>query len=142
MIFFNFLGEFDYVFDRKHNILVCRWQDNKEVTVATNYDQIRPTKPAKRWQRKKVNADNIVVEKAKEVTFQQPQVLYNYNQGMGGVDLHDNGVQNYRIHIRSKKWYWPLFISGVDSAIVNAWKLQCFLRKCDKNKLFLSWISA
>lgn len=42
---------------------------------------------------------------------------------MGGVDLHDNGIANYRIRIRGKKWWWPLFSNGIDSAIVNAWKI-------------------
>ena len=35
---FAFLGQFDAVFDKSNKILVCRWQDNKEVTVVTNYD--------------------------------------------------------------------------------------------------------
>ena len=42
---------------------------------------------------------------------------------MGGVDLHDNGIINYRIRIREKKWWWPLFSNGIDSAIFNAWKM-------------------
>ncbi|KAK0169497.1 hypothetical protein PV327_011534 [Microctonus hyperodae] len=46
---------------------------------------------------------------------------------MGGVDLHDNGVANYRISIRGKKWWWPLWIQCLDSAVVNAWKLHCLV---------------
>lgn len=53
---------------------------------------------------------------------------------MGGVDLHDNGVQNYRVNIRAKKWYWPLFLSLLNSAAVNAWKLHSFIAryKCQR----------
>lgn len=42
---------------------------------------------------------------------------------MGGVDLHDNGFCNYRINVRGKKWWWPLFVNLIDSTIVNAWKI-------------------
>ena len=54
---------------------------------------------------------------------------------MGGVDLHDNAVQNYRINrIRSKKWYWSLFITCIDSCVVNTWNLHCFIRRFAKEK--------
>lgn len=60
---------------------------------------------------------------------QQPLLISNYNNGMGGVDLHDNAVENYRINVRVKKWYWPLWISILSSSIVNAWKLHCAIYK-------------
>lgn len=49
--------------------------------------------------------------------------------GMGGVDLHDNAVANYRVAARSKKWYWPLWLSSLESAAVNAWKLHCMMAR-------------
>lgn len=42
---------------------------------------------------------------------------------MGGVDLHDNGIANYRSRVLGKKWWWPLFRNSLDSIVVNAWKL-------------------
>lgn len=63
------------------------------------------------------------------MNYNQPQLLKNYNKGMGGVDLHDNAVQNYSVGIRAKKWYWPLWISTLNSSLVNAWKLDCFRRR-------------
>ncbi|KAK9751452.1 hypothetical protein QE152_g5040 [Popillia japonica] len=53
---------------------------------------------------------------------------------MGGVDLHDNGVANYRIGIRGKKWWWPLWVQCLDSAVVNAWKLHCIVAASKKTK--------
>ncbi|CAH0562903.1 unnamed protein product [Brassicogethes aeneus] len=50
-------------------------------------------------------------------------MISKYNKYMGGVDLHDNGVANYRIRVMGKKWWWPLFINTIDSALVNSWKL-------------------
>lgn len=53
---------------------------------------------------------------------------------MGGVDLHDNAVANYRIGIRGKKWWWPLWVTCLDSASVNAWKLHCMVAEKTKQK--------
>lgn len=125
----------DYKFDKTNNILVCRWQDNKEVTAMTNYDGLIPTKAVRRWQKRKVDKKTGAIEEGKYFTHQQPALLNNYNRGMGGVDLHDNAVQNYRINIRSKKWYWPLFITCIDSSVVNAWKLHCFMQRFSKEKI-------
>ena len=48
---------------------------------------------------------------------------------MGGVDLHDKAASNNRTSIRSKKWRWPLWLSILDSSIVNAWKLNVLVNK-------------
>lgn len=109
-------GASDYIFDTKNQI---RWSDSKEVTLITNYDTIEPlahTSDYNKHQKKK----NIV-----EIS----QVISHYNQWMGGVDLHDNAISNYRVAIRGKKWWWILFISGLDNALVNAWKLHCMIAK-------------
>ncbi|KAJ8931731.1 hypothetical protein NQ314_015321 [Rhamnusium bicolor] len=42
---------------------------------------------------------------------------------MGGTDQMDNNISCYRIGIRSKKWYWPIFTYLIDAAIQNAWIL-------------------
>ena len=38
---------------------------------------------------------------------------------MWGFDLHDAFVSSYRVNIRSKKWWWPLFTDLIDSKIVS-----------------------
>ena len=77
----------------------------------------------RRWRK----TDNKSNEKAKQVQCNQPVVIHNYNKGMRGVDLHDNAVQNSRVNIQGKKLYWPLWISTLNSSIVNAWKLHCLV---------------
>jgi hypothetical protein len=42
---------------------------------------------------------------------------------MGGVGLADNCVSNYRIQIRGKKRWWPIFSNFLDVAASNAWKI-------------------
>lgn len=53
-----------------------------------------------------------------------PHVIYVYNHTMGGVDLFDNAINNYRIRVRGKKWYWALLTHALDTGMVNAWKLH------------------
>lgn len=67
-------------------------------------------------------------------TIDQPQMIHAYNQRMGGVDLFDNAINNYRIKVRGKKWYWPLLTNAMDAAMVNAWKLHVFCRKYEEGK--------
>lgn len=42
---------------------------------------------------------------------------------MGGIDRSDQNIELYRIAIRGKKWYFPLFTHCIDLAIQNAWQL-------------------
>lgn len=44
---------------------------------------------------------------------------------MGGVDKLDWNVQKYRIKIRGKKWYFPIFTNAVDVSLVNAHTIYC-----------------
>lgn len=49
---------------------------------------------------------------------------------MDGVDLHDS----YRIGIRGKKWWWPLFTNTLENIMVSAWKLYVMIQKSRKEK--------
>lgn len=105
-------GSYVCAFDPNLEVLVVQWNDNSVVTVMTNACTVLPLVQAKRFNRKE----------HKEEAVPQPNVISEYKY-MGGVDLHDNGIANYRIKIRGKKWWWPLFINMIDSAIVNSWKI-------------------
>ena len=93
----------DYVF-------IVQWNDNKVVYLGLNFSNIEPTKMVKRYsQRKK-----------KKISCVQPFCLYQYNQGMGGVDLLDRFTSQYRPTIQAKKWYWPLFVNCIEMLTVAA----------------------
>ena len=49
---------------------------------------------------------------------------------MGGVDRMDQNISTYKINLRSKKWWRPLFCFCIDVAVNNAFQLYC-LRKLD-----------
>lgn len=105
-------GAFDARCDSKTKITVVRWNDNSIVNVISNCLSVNPIQKVKRYDRKQ----------QKEVTVDQPHMVHEYIQYMGGVDILDNGIANYRIKIRGKKWYWPIFTNCLDSMIVNAWR--------------------
>ena len=42
---------------------------------------------------------------------------------MGGVDRMDENIDNYRVAIRSKMWWWHLLVFGIDIAVHNTWKI-------------------
>lgn len=110
-------GVYDGRYDYENEISIIRWNDSSVVTVISNCDSLEPLVPVRRYSRKE----------KKEISVPQPNCIQKYNCFMGGVDLHDNAVANYRIGIRGKKWWWPLFINMIDSAVVNAWKLHRFV---------------
>lgn len=107
-------GAMDSRYDHVNEISVVRWNDNSVVTVASNCESVQPLVPVKRYNRKE----------KRDTSIPQPNMIAKYNKYMGGVDLHDNAIANYRINIRGKKWWWPLFINMLDSSVANAWKLH------------------
>lgn len=106
-------GTYFSAFDKKNGVFISRWNDNSVVTIASNWDVAEPPILAKRYSRKE----------KKHISLKQPKLISNYNTHMGGVDLLDNFIASYRIQIKGKKWWWPIFSNFIDAAKVNAWKL-------------------
>jgi hypothetical protein len=105
-------GFFEAKCDRR--LVAVKWLDNQCVTVATNFSTVESLSKAKRW------------SSAKKATIDlpQPAVIREYNLHMGGVDLLDRFMSNYRTVFRSKKWWWPLFVNGLNMAVVASWRLH------------------
>ena len=83
------------------------------VTLASNSVGIEPVGCTSRWSR----------EKRQRISVCQPRIVKVYNNTMGGVDRADQNVSAYRITMRTKKWWWPLFAYTLDLAIQNGWLL-------------------
>ncbi|GLV46153.1 hypothetical protein CBL_02869 [Carabus blaptoides fortunei] len=98
--------------------------------MASNYDKVFPLQSVKRWSS---------AEKRK-VDIPQPKLFSSYNAGMGGVDLHDQAVNNYRISIFGKKWWWPLFTHMLNTTMVNAWHLHKIANKNESLDLLQDFI--
>ncbi|KAF2888687.1 hypothetical protein ILUMI_17486 [Ignelater luminosus] len=106
-------GSHDYAFHGENEELLVRWNDNKCVIMATNYNTVEPMVSVQRWNKN---------EKA-QTPIPQPAVINRYNRFMGRVDQHDWLLEKHHIPIRGKKWYWCLITRIIDMAIVNACQL-------------------
>lgn len=74
---------------------------------------------------------------AHRIPLLQPQSCQQYNQYMGGVDLHDQYRMKYEVGRNSKKWWKYLFWFLVNCAIVNAFILyKHSSRRVTKKKRF------
>uniref|UniRef100_A0A0K8UM49 PiggyBac transposable element-derived protein 3 n=3 Tax=Bactrocera latifrons TaxID=174628 RepID=A0A0K8UM49_BACLA len=101
---------------KSKNITLVRWNDNNNVTIATNCknDNITTTTGlCKRYDRQQKRRQDV----------KQPVIIKEYNSGMGGVDLFDQQRTAYRTRIRSRKWYWAIFRFCLNGAVVNLWIL-------------------
>ena len=67
----------------------------------------------KRWSR----------QKRKHIDVPMPEIVGEYNQHMGVVDLTDMFLALYCIVVKSKKWYSPIVLYCFDVAIVDGWIL-------------------
>lgn len=117
-------GEFDFRQDTANGLILVKWHDNAIVSVVSNCDGIEPLRSATRWSAKD----------KKELSVTVPDAVHQYNRFMGGTDLMDRNIANYRITIRMKKWWWSVFSFLVSSSVVNAW---CIHRMVKAEKLDL-----
>lgn len=109
-------GTHDQYIDTAGSIALVGWKDNKVVLLASNCFDTFPVAQTTRWSRQH-NA---------RVVITQPHVVRMYNKSMGGVDRTDQNIGQYRIAIRSKKWWWPFFAWVVDMVLQNCWLLHRF----------------
>lgn len=78
-------GAMDYKLS-DDGILIVKWYDNKEVTVASNSYGVQPVTTVKRWDKTKRMYVHITC----------PALILAYNKGMGGVDFSDMFLSFYR----------------------------------------------
>lgn len=106
-------GTYKIATDEISDVMIVRWNDNSVVSAATNFDSATPVNKVGRFSR----------EKKKVVSIDQPLLFESYNRGMGGIDRADQNISLYRVSIRGKKWYFPLFCQMLDLSEQNAWQL-------------------
>lgn len=106
-------GSLKYKATRAEEIIVCKWNDNSVVTVASNAAKVLPLSKVKRFSQ----------HEKRYVQVDQPALIKVYNENMGGVDRSDQNIGLYRTSIRGKKWYFPLICHALDMAVQNAWQL-------------------
>lgn len=95
------------------DIVTVMWYDNKPVVLSSSFVGKEPTQKVRRFCKKQ----------KKYLDVDCPQIIRNYNQHMGGVDLLDSFLGKYKIKMRTKKWYLRLFYHFLDIATINSWLL-------------------
>ncbi|KAG0431245.1 hypothetical protein HPB47_021957, partial [Ixodes persulcatus] len=90
-----------------------RWFDNRAVPLLSTFTGQSPVQKAKR--------SSSAKKEFTDIDF--PDVVQKSNKHMGGVYLFDSLLGLYRIHIRSKKWYFRIITHMLDLSVVAAWLL-------------------
>lgn len=85
-------GFSEEVVNADNSIVLCKWVDNRTVTLASNFVGIGEEDTARRWDK----------TRKEYIEIKRPEVVKLYNQCMGGVDSLDQLVGHYRIFIKSK----------------------------------------
>ena len=109
----NTRGTYECVHCVEDGIVVARWVDNSAVTIASTIHGVLPLSNVMRYSQ----------SEKKKISVVRPYVFGEYNKFMGGTDRMDENVGMYRIGVRGKKWWWPLFTWLVDVSVHNAWVL-------------------
>ena len=92
----------------------CKWKDNAIVLIGTNFTSHIMVSHTKQR-----------VKKDQDCSITQPNLIKEYNIGMGSVDVLDRLVGSCLQTIRGKKWYWPLSINALNVSVVAAWRIHC-----------------
>lgn len=98
------------------SLCAVRWNDNSIVTAVSNCHGVSPVK--------KVDRIAFVEKKRAKISLECPRIIVLYNTYMGGVDRLDENVQSLRVSLKGKKWWFQLFLFGLDAACQNAWLLR------------------
>ncbi len=108
--------------------VVVAWKDSKAVYVASNKHHADISQSCRRYCR---------VTK-KDIAVPIPDMIRQYNSGMGGVDLLDNMVAVYRVPYRIKKWWFPIYTWSLSVSAVNAWRMR--MKVTGKKEPFLDFL--
>ena len=98
---------------QKSGITACSWQDKKKVNFFTTNCQ--------------PNGQGTVQRRSRDGTLTDvnaPPCVSAYNKFMGGVDYADQKRGDYKIPVKSRRWYRYLAIFFIETAAVNAFILR------------------
>ena len=89
-------GSFDYHVDLNSSLRVVKWYDNKGVILGSSLFLVEASSTNRRW--------DFVKKDHCNVTY--PEIVKEYDESMGGMDLNDMLISLYRMDIQTRKrWY-------------------------------------
>ena len=103
-------GSFDFCLKQGEGIALTTWNDNTVVSLVSTADPVMPVVKSTRW----------IAKEAQKKQVDQSFMVSQYKHFMGGVDLMEQNIDNYRIGVR-KKWWWPVFAFTVYASLHSAY---------------------
>ena len=103
-------GSFDFCLEQGEGIALTTWNDNTVVLLVSTVDPVMHIVKTTCW----------IAEDAQKKQVDQPFMVFQYNYFMGGVDRMDQNIDNYRMGVRSKKWWSPGFAFTVDASLMTS----------------------
>lgn len=90
---------------------ITAWYDKKMILLGSNEFSVNEEDECRRWC--KAQRSHILVKR--------PRVVREYNNAMGGVDVHDQVLSYYRSFSRSRKWTVRVILHMLDLVSANCW---------------------
>jgi hypothetical protein len=135
-------GEKDTNKERDKEVLCIGWQDNNIVTMLSTVHTVHKESDLVSCKRKRPGPRSTNANIARKPfgdkpvkELKIPKIMDNYNHHMGGIDIANQYRASYHTQRRSLHNWWPLFYWILNTAINNAYILQCTWRKERKEKL-------
>ena len=113
LIFIAGLKRGESIICQKEDLVICVWQDKRQVYVMSTNCQAMGTSTVRRKQKGGSTTD-----------IPCPPNVVLYNRFMGGVDHHDQFCSYYELRSKSKKFYTYIFWFLLDACIINAFLLM------------------
>ncbi|KAL1237814.1 Chimeric ERCC6-PGBD3 protein [Trichinella pseudospiralis] len=107
-------GATDFCCTRDNKLCVVKWFDNREVILTSTYKCVDPVEPVRRWDKRQRQFIDVPC----------PQIVKEYNQFMGGVDLTGMLISLYRIDHKCRKWHRRVFFWAIHVALTNSWLIK------------------
>lgn len=107
----NGRGSYDVLVREDQQVAVTKWYDNKSVLFLSSIHAAETVDDCRRYDRKLRSY----------VQVPRPEIVKEYNNNMGGVDLTDRLLAVCPTRMRTKKWTVRFISHLIDLSVVNAW---------------------
>lgn len=114
-------GELSYL--RSDSVIVCKWKDKRDVLTISNMHEV----------------ELVDVPNRRGKISKKPNIVRDYNLGMGGIDRADQMMSYYSAERKTVRWYKKLGIHFIEVFIQNAYWM--YLTKQNGNGVKMSLLS-
>lgn len=110
-------GELSYL--RSDSVIVCKWKDKRDVLTISNMHEVELNDVP--------NRNGKILKK--------PNIIRDYNLGMGGIDRADQMMSYYSAERKTVRWYKKLGIHFIEVFIQNAYWMYVTKQNGEKASL-------